>query len=259
MQSRLSYFFAGALVAVISSYTTHQLNAKPKIMKGTHVNLAPEDYIEILALQSEYPRDVDPGSARDASWMFTKDARSVISGAPMVRPQDFKNFYGALVQSPTGQASKGGNRHFNMSPVIIGLPDGTARGSSMMMGVSVKEPGGKPTIDLMGKYEDVYVKTPEGWRMKERIWTSDQHVGSYQKIAPSPVLAIPSTWKTNQEEVIQDLWRRGIARDESGAPVAVNGAPSTSTAQPSTVKKPEGAPSNWTPPRAPWTMPDARP
>jgi len=251
MHSRLAYFFAGALVALISSYTTHQLNAKPGIMKGTHVNLAPEDYIEILALQSEYPRDVDPGSARDASWMFTKDARSVITGYPMVRPQDFKNFYGALV-APDGQATKGGNRHFNMSPIIVGLPDGTARGSSMMMGVSVKEPGGKPTIDLMGKYEDVYVKTPEGWRMKERIWTSDLHVGSYQKIAPSPVLAIPSTWKTNQEEVIQQLWKQGRKRDESGAPVPINGKPATEPHQPSTVQKPAGAPADWTPPPAPW-------
>ncbi len=67
MHSRFAHFFAGALVAMIASYTTHILDAKPKIMKGTHVNIAPEDYIEILALQSEYPRDVDPGSVRNAS------------------------------------------------------------------------------------------------------------------------------------------------------------------------------------------------
>lgn len=224
MHSRFAYFFAGALVAMISSYTTHKLDAKPKLMKGTHVGLAPEDYIEILALQSEYPRDVDPGSVRDASWMFTKDARSVISGEPMVKPADFKFFYGSLV-AKEGQASKGGNRHFNMSPIIVGLPDGTARGSSLMMGVSVKEKGGKPTIDLMGKYEDVYVKTPEGWRMKERIWRSDNHVGSYQTVAPSPVLSMPHTWKTETEAVIQDLWSRGLTRDENGAPVSRSGSP----------------------------------
>jgi len=220
MPSRLAYFFAGTLVALISSFTTHQLNAKPKIMKGTHVNLAPEDYIEILALQSEYPRDVDPGSARDASWMFTKDARSVITGYPMVRPQDFKNFYGALV-APDGQASKGGNRHFNTSPIVVGMPDGTARGSSLMMGISVKEPGGLPTIDLMGKYEDVYVRTPDGWRMKERHWKADQHVGSYQTVWPSPVSAMPHTWKTEQEEAIQRLLHEGYTRDESGTPLPV--------------------------------------
>lgn len=220
MHSKFAHFFAGALVAMIVSYTTHQLGAKPAIPKGTHVNLSPADYLEILQLQTEYPRDVDPGSVRNAGWMFTKDARSVISGHPMLKPADFENFYGGLVAAE-GQASKGGNRHFNMSPVIIGLPDGTARGSSLMMGVSVKEPGGKPTIDLMGKYEDVYVRTPEGWRMTERIWTADQHVGSYQKVAPSPVLANPATWKTNQEDVIQDLLKKGLTRDAQGVPAPV--------------------------------------
>ena len=220
MKSKLVYFFAGALVAMISSYTTLQLTAKPGIKKGSQVNLSPEDYIEILHLQSEYPRDVDPGSVRDASWMFTPDARSVISGAPMVKPADFKNFYGSLVKEGTGQASKGGNRHFNTSPIIVGMPDGTARGSSMMMGVSIKEPGGKPTIDLMGKYEDVYVKTANGWRMKERIWRSDSHVGSFQKVAPSPIIDDPRTWKTENEAVIQELWSKGNTRDEQGNPIA---------------------------------------
>src|SRR5215468_9381649 len=113
MRSKLAYFFAGVLIALISSAATRSLSAKPAIRKGTHVNLSPEDYIEILHLINEYPRDVDPGSVRDASWMFTKDARStgMTGGAPMVTPQDHKYFYGSLVASE-GQAKKGGNRHF---------------------------------------------------------------------------------------------------------------------------------------------------
>jgi hypothetical protein len=219
--SKLAYFFAGALVALISVAATRAIDAKPAIKKGTHVNLASEDYLEILQLINEYPRDVDPGSVRDASWMFTNDAHSVgMTSAPMTRPQDHKFFYGSLV-AQTGQAKKGGNRHFNTSPIIIGLPDGTARGSSYMIGISIKEKGGKPTIDLMGKYEDLYVKTPDGWRMKERIWTPDSFVGSYQDVAPSPVLADPSTWTTRTEETIKEQWSRGLKRDENGAPIPV--------------------------------------
>ena len=217
MTSKLANFLAGALVALVASYATAVIDAQPKIMKGTHVNIAPEDYIEILGLQYEYPRDVDPGSVRDATWMFMPGARSIIGGAPMIKAADFKQFYGSLVAAD-GQASKGGNRHFNTSPIVVGMPDGTARGSSMMMGISVKEPGGRPTIDLMGKYEDVYVKTPDGWRMKERHWKADQHVGSYQKVWSSPVYALPHTWKTEQEEAIQRLLREGYTRDESGTP-----------------------------------------
>jgi len=216
--SKLGYFFAGAVVALVSFAAGQALNAKPGIKKGTLVNLSPEDYIEILQLQSHYPRDVDPGSVRDASWMFAKDARAMIGGAPLTKPEDFKNFYSTLVAAD-GQAKKGGNRHFNTSPIIIGLPDGTARGSSMMLGVSIKEKGGRPTVDLIGKYEDVYVKTPEGWRIKERIWRSDDHVGSYQKVAPSPILADKSTWTTETEAVIQQMLAAGYRRDERGNPV----------------------------------------
>ena len=223
--SRLVYFFAGALVALISSAATLSLNARasaPKIKKGTHVNLSPEDFIEILQLINEYPRDVDAGSVRDASWMFMNGARStgMTGGAPMTTPQDHKYFYGSLI-AKDGQARKAGNRHFNTSPLIIGLPDGTARGSSYMFGMSIKKQGEKPTIDLMGKYEDLYVRTPDGWRMKERIWTSDSYVGSYQDVAPSPVLADQSTWTTRTEQEIQALWAKGLKRDQHGAPVPV--------------------------------------
>ncbi len=229
--STFAYFLAGALVALLSSAATRALDAKPSIKKGSHVNLSPEDYIEIQALISEYPRDVDPGSVRNASWMFPPDARSVISGEPMIKPADFQHFYGSLVHPKDGQASKGGNRHFNTSSVIIGLPDGTARGSSMMMGISVKEKGGKPTIDLMGKYEDLYVRTPDGWKMKERIWTSDEYVGSYQKIAPSPVISNQATWKTNTNEVIDRLHAAGFRRDANGAPVPRPAAPAAAPAR----------------------------
>jgi len=177
--SKLVYFFAGAVVALVSSAATHSLDANAAavqqqkgIKKGTHVNLSPEDYLEIVQLINEYPRDVDPGSVRDASWMFMNGAHStgMTGGAPMTTPQDHKHFYSSLIAEKTGQARKGGNRHFNTSPIIIGLPDGTARGSSYMMGVSIKEKGGKPTIDLMGKYEDIYVKTPDGWRFQKRTF-----------------------------------------------------------------------------------------
>jgi hypothetical protein len=227
---KLFAFLAGAVIALTASAATHAVMttaaAKPKgVKKGTHVNLSPEDYIEIKHLIAEYPRDVDPGVARNNAWMYLPDSHSVgMSGAPMVKPEDYKYFYGSLI-AKDGQASKGGNRHFNMSPVIVGLPDGTARGSSYMIGVSIKEEGGKPTIDLMGKYEDIYVKTPDGWKIKERIWTSDSFVGSYQDVAPSPNVDDPRTWTTETDKVIEQLWARGMKRDATGAPIPVQRTP----------------------------------
>ena len=90
-----------------------------------------------------------------------------------------------------------------------------------MISISIKEKGGKPTIDLMGKYENLNVKTPDGWRKKERIWTPDGFVGFYQDVAPSSVLADPSTWTTRTDKAIQELWARGLKRDANGAPIQV--------------------------------------
>ena len=62
MRSKLIYFFAGALVAIASSAATRQLDAQRAVKRGTHINLSPEDYLEIMQLQNYYPRDVDPGT-----------------------------------------------------------------------------------------------------------------------------------------------------------------------------------------------------
>lgn len=220
MRSKLVYFFAGALVALISSAATRALDAKPAIRKGSQVNLSPEDYIEILHLINQYPRDVDPGAVRDASWMYAPDGRQTnvsASYVPRLKFADHKYWFSSLI-GPEGQATKGGVRHFNTTPVIVGLPDGTARASSYMFQVSIKQKGAEPTIDSIGKYEDLYVKTKDGWRIKERINQADSFIGSYQKVAPSPVLSIPSTWTTWTNEYIARQLAAGLTRDENGAP-----------------------------------------
>ena len=207
-----------SLVALISVAATLALDAQAAFKEGTLVNLSPEDYIEILQLQSMYARSVDPGSVRDASWVFSEDARSVLAGPPMLKPVDYKNFYSTLV-APDGQASIGGVRHFNSTPVIIGIPDGTARGSVYMVGIRWREGESLPEVQLFGKYEDVYVKTPEGWRIKSRIWRADSFIGSRQQVAPSPVLGMPETYTTETEAVIAQLTEAGPSRDAEGNPV----------------------------------------
>jgi hypothetical protein len=59
-------------------------------------------------------------------------------------------------------------RHFLVNPVIEVSPDGRVRGRQYLVVIDVGE-GGKPTtLFLGGYYEDVYSKTPAGWRFLER-------------------------------------------------------------------------------------------
>src|ERR1700730_8804056 len=85
--SKYGHFWAGALVALIAVFSMHALDAHSAKRSASQVLLSPEDYIEIQQLYGMYARDVDPGSVRDASWMFTSDAVVNIAGVkPMTTP-----------------------------------------------------------------------------------------------------------------------------------------------------------------------------
>jgi hypothetical protein len=164
------------VIAVIGATWVYAQQRRP----GSHVLLSAEDYIEIQQIYGFYTRDVDPGSVRAASWMFTPDGVAQM-GNTRYTGQALKDFY---AQVPKNQSA--GVRHFNSTYVIVGTPEG-ARGSSYMMGIERKGEGKPIEVTLFGKYEDRFVKTRDGWRIKERIWTPDSFRGSSQPVSPSPV------------------------------------------------------------------------
>ena len=116
-----------------------------------------------------YARDNDPGSPRDASWMFTEHAVWCAASAEQpCQPVGAMTgaFYGTseLKEFFTGlrdRQGKGGVRHFNSTYVIVETPDGGARGSSYMMTVQTRGKDGRPQINNFGKYEDKY--GPQPW------------------------------------------------------------------------------------------------
>lgn len=197
MRDSVMYFFAGALVAVIAGIATHIYDMRARhTPSGSNVLLSPEDYVEIQQLYSMYARDVDPGSVRDPSWMFTKDAVVVMDKfKTMTTPDELKSFYAEV---PKNQSA--GVRHFNTSYIIVGTPDGGARGSSYMMQVETKTEGGQPEITLFGKYEDKFVKTADGWRIKERVWKADSFRDSKVPVSASPVPGDRNTDATGADE-----------------------------------------------------------
>ena len=76
--------------------------------------------------------------------MFTKDAVVIMDSYKTVSTaMDVQNWY-QLVQ----KNQKAGVRHFNTSYVIVGTPDGGARGSAYMMQVERKTEGGPAEVTL---------------------------------------------------------------------------------------------------------------
>ena len=143
--------------------------------------LPAEDYLEIQQLYSYYARDVDSGTQRDASWMYTDDGVWDVQGTRIVGREALQEFYRNV---PPG-VTRNGVRHFSTNLVLVPTEEG-ARGSAYMLALERRSEAAEAEITVWGKYEDRLVKTSDGWRFKERIWRSDTWYDSDEPVIPSP-------------------------------------------------------------------------
>jgi hypothetical protein len=88
-------------------------------------------------------------------WQGREKLREIASGA---------NFGGP---GCTSTRFNGSVSHLILNLVITPSPEG-ARGNSYLVELGGRDPN---HIQRLGNYEDVYVKTPEGWRFKTRTHT----------------------------------------------------------------------------------------
>jgi hypothetical protein len=138
--------------------------------------LSAADYVEIQQLLYKYAHGIDTcgNNGYDYANVFTtdgvfidnnSDAGYAAGGRVLARGRD------ALAEL-VGGGSKGcktrlpwwGWSHLMLNPVITPTPDG-AIGHTYLVQLEMRGPG---TVDRHGGYEDVFVRTPEGWRIKSR-------------------------------------------------------------------------------------------
>lgn len=160
--AKLKYVIIATLLAIPSGWVLRAQTSKP-------ATLTAGDYLEIQQLVARYSYAVDmhggDGSAYAA--LFTPDGSfgSQAKGTAQL----------AELGSQTNKDRSGPafTRHFVTNVVIKPAPGG-ATGRSYLVMVDGAE-GGKPTTMLGGgHYDDVYVKTPEGWRIKSRNYVPSQ-------------------------------------------------------------------------------------
>jgi SnoaL-like domain len=138
--------------------------------------LTAQDYAEITQLINRYAYGIDTcgGNGFDYANVFTPD------GVFIDRNSDAGYAAGGRVLAQGRQALAeligGGARgcktklvwtdwsHLMLNHEITATPDG-AKGRIYLVQLGMKGPG---TIERHGGYEDVYVKTGEGWRIKSR-------------------------------------------------------------------------------------------
>jgi hypothetical protein len=85
--------------------------------------------------------------------------------------------------------SRNGIRHFSTNLILVPTGEGV-RGSIYMLGVERAEEGGPLALNIMGKYEDLLVKTDQGWRFRKRVFRSDTWHSDSTPVLPSPYIPV---------------------------------------------------------------------
>lgn len=154
------------------------------------MDLTAMDYFQIQQLVAKYARAIDTclNNGYDYADLFTPDGffAPSMNGEVLMKLQGREQLAEASGGGVNGCKDvpwiEEGVRHIYVNHIITPTADGAAGTVDMIM-IGL---GGDPNrIEYDGHYEDVYVKTPQGWRFKSRI----HHALLYQgkRVAPEPV------------------------------------------------------------------------
>jgi hypothetical protein len=172
----MSRYALAVLVALGLAASPSAQAPRPRSSKA--ITLTPQDYIDIQQLSARYAFAIDTctNGGQDFADLFTEDGEFSVSQQWGVAGNRKTQGRSALVKAAGGDGQGGcvdpktqmgyGISHLIVNLVITPTADG-AIGRSYLMAIGV---GGDPTkIERQGGYDDVYVKIPEGWRIKSRI------------------------------------------------------------------------------------------
>jgi hypothetical protein len=132
------------------------------------------DYIQIQQLVAKYARSIDTCSNNgyDYADLFTPDGAFIpsINGKPSAPIQGRERLAEVSGGGSRGCKNVGwieqGVRHIYTNHIITPTAEG-ATGTVDMLMIGL---GGDPNkIEYDGYYEDTYVRTPQGWRFKQRV------------------------------------------------------------------------------------------
>jgi len=166
----------GTAVLLLAAFWVGRTQTGGPTVAAQGAALTAQDYAEITQLINRYAYGIDTcgGNGFDYANVFTPD------GVFIDRNSDAGYAAGGRVLAKGRQALAelvgGGSRgcktklvwtdwsHLMLNHEITATPEG-AKGRIYLVQLGMKGPG---TIERHGGYEDVYVKTAEGWRIRSR-------------------------------------------------------------------------------------------
>ena len=173
---------AAAVGACIGAWATVWVQQKTAVVSAKEPSLTALDYQEIIQLTNKYAYGIDTCSNNgyDYADVFTPDGIFIDKmtddgvkqgGRVLAKGRE-------ALATLIGGGSKGcktklvwtGWSHIMTNHVITPSPEG-ATGRIYLLQMGIKGPG---SIERHGGYEDVYVKTAMGWRIKSRTHVRDR-------------------------------------------------------------------------------------
>jgi len=160
--SKSKYVIVAMLLAITAGWALHAQTSKP-------ATLTAADYLEIQQLVARYSYAVDmhggDGSAYAA--LFTPDGTF---GTQAKGTAQLAELAAKTNKERSGPAFA---RHFVTNVMIKPSPEG-ATGRSYLVALDISEVRKPTTILHGGHYDDVYVKTSQGWRIKSRTYVRSE-------------------------------------------------------------------------------------
>ena len=126
--------------------------------------LTSQDHDEIRQLYARYAHTIDTGNAEGWAETFTADGVFANAHGRAALVQFVRTVYEQ--NQELGRQS----RHWNNQILIEPTADGAAGSCYLVLYNTAVTP---PAIRLTGVYKDVLIKTPNGWRFKERVVERD--------------------------------------------------------------------------------------
>jgi len=188
---RFQWLATVVLSATVGAATTALILSMPRVDAATAPKLSPADYEEITQLTHKYAYGIDTcgNNGYDYADVFTPDGEFIDKNSEA----GFKAGGRVLAKGRDALATLigGGSRgcktkmvwtdwsHIMTNLVLTPSADGNATGRLYLLQMDIKGPG---TIERHGGYEDVYVRTKDGWRIKSRTHVRNKawHAASLQ-------------------------------------------------------------------------------
>ena len=161
-----------AAACVAGTFTLVSAQEKPASTAppGKVMQLTALDYLDIQQLVTRYAFALDSGAdnGRMFAGLFSKDGGFARTTGDLLATRE------ALADAARrGMKGPMGISHFIMNHVIEPTADG-AIGKQYAAIFDIGNNNGPSSLRAGGTYEDVYVKTPEGWRFKRRQYTANK-------------------------------------------------------------------------------------